>query len=63
MENYNIKITGGGSRQDIAKALRVIADALHHETSMGHGMNLSDDMIDGAEWEDCTLMTEISKTT
>ncbi len=40
MENYTIKITGGGSREDIANALRKIADAIYHETSMGHGKNV-----------------------
>lgn len=59
MKNYTIKITGGGSRKDISNALRKIADALYHETSIGHGKNISDDMIDGAVWEDCTLLTEI----
>jgi len=62
MKNYSIKITGNGTREDIAKALREIADAVFHPTSMGHGKNLSDDSIDGAEWEDATLMTEISLT-
>ena len=61
MDNYNIKITGGGSREDIAKALRQIADAIHHPTSMGHGKNMADEMIDGAEWEDCALLTELTK--
>lgn len=61
-DNYQIKISGGGTKEDIAKALRLIADALYHETSMGHGMNLADEMIDGAEWEDCTLLTELNKT-
>lgn len=60
-EEYEIKISGGGTRPEIAKALRAIADAIHHETSMGHGKNMADEMIDGAEWEDCTLLTEIKK--
>lgn len=56
---YKIKITGGGTRKEIAKALRLIADGIYHPTSRGDGLNIED--IDGAEWEDCTLMTEISK--
>ena len=56
MKNYSIKITGQGTREDIAKALREIADLVFNPT----GENLSDDYIDGAEWEDATLMTEIS---
>lgn len=56
---YKIKITGEGTREEIAKALRVIADAIKHPTSKGDGLNVK---IDGsAEWEDCTLMTEISE--
>lgn len=56
---YSIKITGEGTREDIAKALRLIADAVHHPHSKGDGLNVED--LDGAEWEDCTLMTEIKK--
>jgi len=60
MKNYTIKITGGGSRKDIANALRQIADAIYHETSMGHGMNLADEMIDESVWgKCCNLLTEI----
>ncbi|HNU14051.1 MAG TPA: hypothetical protein PKI55_06280 [Chitinophagaceae bacterium] len=57
MQEYNIKITGSGTRQDIAKALRLIADAIYHPHSKGDGLNIED--IDGAQWEDSTLMTEI----
>lgn len=56
---YTIRISGSGTREDIAKALRVVADAIHHPTSKGDGLNIED--IDGAEWEDSTLMTEINE--
>jgi len=51
MKNLNIKITGGGSRDDIAKALVTIAREII-ETPI--------EDLDGCEWEDCTLMTEVS---
>jgi hypothetical protein len=53
---YTIKIAGSGTREDIAKELRDIADAIFHPTSMGHGKNLC---IDDEEWENPTLLTEI----
>jgi len=53
---YTIKITGSGTKEEIAKELRHIADAIFHPTSMGHGLNLC---IDDVEWESATLMTEI----
>jgi len=51
MENLTIKITGGGSREDISKALVLISKSMIHTP-------IED--LDGCEWEDCTLMTEIS---
>lgn len=54
---YKIKITGSGTKKEIAKELRHIADAIFHPTSMGHGLNLC---IDDVEWESATLMTEIA---
>lgn len=56
--NYQIKITGTGTPEEIATALRTIADAIHHPTSMGHGMNMS---IDNVTWEDSVLCTEITQ--
>lgn len=50
----NIKITGGGSRKEISDALTLIAKSILES-------DLED--IDGAEWEDCTLMTEINAET
>lgn len=50
MKNLIIKITGGGSREDISKALLLISNAI---------LTTSVEDMDGCEWEDCTLMTEI----
>jgi hypothetical protein len=50
MENLKIKITGEGSRTDVHSALVLIAKAL--ETT-------PIEELDGSEWEDCTLLTEI----
>lgn len=50
-EMFEIKITGAGSREDIVSALRLIADSV---------LKSPVEEIDGANWEDCTLLTEIS---
>ena len=50
MNNLTIKITGGGSRKDVSKALDLISKAIK-ETSV--------EDLDGSEWEGHTLMTEI----
>jgi len=50
MENLKIKITGGGTRKDIANALELIAKSIRTT-------RVED--LDGCEWEDCTLMTEV----
>lgn len=55
-EQYEIKIAGSGTRPEIAERLRRIADAIHHPTSVGDGLNVS---CDDEVWEDATLMTEI----
>lgn len=52
-KNFTIKITGGGTLKDISKALLVVSEQILIQP-------LED--IDGAEWEDCTLMTEINET-
>jgi hypothetical protein len=49
-ENYIIKITGGGSREDISKALALISKSI---------LTTPVEDLDGCEWEDCTLMTEV----
>lgn len=52
MENLEIKITGGGSREDISHALELISKAI---------ISTPIEDLDGCEWEDCTLMTEINE--
>jgi hypothetical protein len=52
MENFKIKITGGGSRQDISDALALISKQI---------LTWPVEELDGCEWEDCTLMTEVSE--
>ena len=49
--NLIIKITGGGTRKDISKALKLISKSI---------LITPIEDIDGSEWEDCTLMTEIN---
>ncbi len=56
LEQFEIKISGSGTAEEIATALRNVADAVFHPTSVGEGKNL---YIDDVEWEDKTLMTEI----
>lgn len=51
-QSFTIKITGGGTRKDISKALKLIADEI---------LTTPVEDLDGCEWEDSTLMTEISK--
>jgi len=50
MKNLTIKITGGGTRDDVAKALLTIAREI---------LSTPVEDLDGCEWEDCTLMTEV----
>jgi len=51
MENLTIKITGGGTREEISKALDLISKAI---------LTTPIEEIDGSEWEDCTLLTTIN---
>ena len=51
MKNLTIKITGGGTREDISKALTLVAKGI---------LSTPIEELDGSEWEDCTLMTEIN---
>jgi hypothetical protein len=48
---YNIKIIGTGTRDEIVDALKVIINAID-DANIG--------VLDGAEWEDATLMTTIN---
>ena len=56
MKNYVIKITGGGTLENIINALRVVTDELAEELK-----NNPVKEIDDIEWEDPTLMTLISE--
>jgi hypothetical protein len=48
---FNIKITGSGTKEEILKSL----------SDLFEGINQSDiATLDGAEWEDKTLITEIN---
>lgn len=53
---YQIRISGSGTREEIAKSLRRIADRLYHPTSKGDDLNVED--IEG-EWEDATVLADI----
>ena len=52
MKTYTIKITGSGTAQEIETALLGIIDEIR----------ISGDELDGAEWEDPILFTEIDET-
>lgn len=59
MEELQIKITGGGTVKDVCSALTLIAKQL---TLLNTGVYAKEAIqeLDGSEWEDCTLLTEIS---
>ena len=48
--NYTIEINGAGTKQDIAETLMLIAQTMVAEP---------DKDIDGVEWNDCTLISEL----
>jgi hypothetical protein len=48
--SYYIKITGGGSREDISKALDLISKQI---------LTAAVEDLDGCDWNDCTLTTEV----
>lgn len=54
--NYKIKISGSGTAEELAKALRDIADGIE-EAKRGEHETAA---LDGATWEDKTLCTEIN---
>lgn len=54
--NYQIKITGSGTADEIISALKGLIKTIERAKKSGH----ENDMLDGAEWEGSTLMTEIS---
>lgn len=47
---FEIKITGSGTKQELEKALQQVVDNIKAST---------DEELDGSQWEDPTLMTEI----
>lgn len=53
---FNIKISGSGTPNEIIKSLQDIIDGI---VEAKHSDNV-DAALDGAEWEDATLVTEIS---
>ncbi len=54
--NYEIKITGSGTAKEIAEALKAVVKNLESATNGKHETAL----LDGAEWEDATLVTTIN---
>ncbi len=58
---YTIKITGQGKPEDIVKALRLVASAIESKSVRENLDSPEIEDLDGAEWEDFTLMTEINK--
>lgn len=58
---YKIKITGEGTPQEIVKALRLIANAIEDRATRTDLDAPEIEHLDGAEWEDSTLMTEIKE--
>lgn len=58
---YTIKITGQGKPEDIVNALRLVASAIESKSVRENLDSPEIEDLDGAEWEDFTLMTEINK--
>lgn len=52
---YKIEIKGSGTKKEIIKALEGLIASLHSTDG-----KQEDALLDGAEWEDKTLMTNIS---
>ena len=49
--NFKVKITGGGTRKEILQGLQLVINSIN---------SCTDKELDGAEWEDKALMTEIN---
>lgn len=60
METFTIKITGEGTASEIASALQLIVNAIKDKTIRDGLDSPKVQDLDGCEWEDCTLMTEIN---
>lgn len=58
---YSIKITGSGTASEIVRALELIATAISDKAVRTRLDSPEVEDLDGAEWEDSTLMTEIHK--
>lgn len=56
---YSIRITGSGTIVDITNALQKIKEAMR-DSQIRMALDSPEiEDLHGAEWEDCTLMTEI----
>lgn len=58
MFTYNITIKGNGTPQEIKKSLQSIIDGIQEAEDGEHSTCA---ILDGAEWEDEILMTEIGQ--
>lgn len=56
---YEIKITGGGKPYQLVEALIGVANSIQEAI---HNEQHTCAILDGAEWEDSTLFTEIKST-
>lgn len=56
MKTYSIKITGSGTPKQLESALAQVLRNLRDSISEGET-----DSLDGAVWEDPTILTEISE--
>ena len=60
MKTYTIKITGEGTASEISSALQLIVNAIEDKRIRVELDSPKIEDLDGCEWEDCTLMTEIN---
>lgn len=60
MKNYSITITGEGTAKDIVNALKLIANAIESKDIRESLDSPEIEHLDGAEWENNTLMTKIN---
>lgn len=57
-QNYSIHISGTGTPQEIKEALLGIIGGIEEAETSEHPTSA---ILDGAEWEDKTLITQISE--
>lgn len=55
-----IEITGTGTRENLANALRRFADCIHHPTSKGDELNMPIEELSGYFGRYCELKTNVS---